>query len=131
MLRTLFVLYGAGTLGATICTAVAVLATDGGLLQAVGTTFRMHASGDVVYRRLVWGGVWALALKLPGVSKLGWIQGGFLVSLVPTAAQLLYFFPRAGSGWFGLELGWGTPIAVAVLNLVWGVLTALAASRAK
>lgn len=129
MIRNLLNAYGAGTLGAVFNGVAAWVLMASGVITMLGS--RMHPSfgKQAIYARLVWGGIFGITLLLPGINRLPWLQAGFLVSLFPTAAQLLYFFPQSGAGWFGSNLGWATPLFVLVLNLVWGVVTAFFAVR--
>ena len=72
-----------------------------------------------LYPQIVWGGLWALLFLLP-LEGRWWLRG--LVSLAPSAFQLLWVFPHeAGEGVFGLRLGALTPVFVLVTNTVWGL----------
>jgi hypothetical protein len=78
-------------------------------------------SAQWLYPRLVWGGLWGL-LFATSVLRGREFMKGFLLSLAPTAAQLLYFLPyQAHKGFFGLQLGALTPVVVLIFNLLWGL----------
>ena len=50
---------------------------------------------------------------------------GIVLSLAPSAFQLLYLFPREmGHSLFGMGLGTLTPVFVLAANALWGVATA-------
>lgn len=77
-----------------------------------------------LYPRLVWGGLWGLpyffTIRYLHLRRR-WVRKGLWFSLLPTLAQLLFFFPRfTEAGWFGLGLGAATPLFVILYNLVWG-----------
>ena len=95
-----------------------------------GTSFSVQLSPTVFYTSLVWGGICAFAYLLPGLSSLSWFQAGFMLALFPAAAELLYLLPRSGYGYFGISSGWGTPVIVIALCLIWGWIATLTASKA-
>jgi hypothetical protein len=54
-----------------------------------------------------------------------WWLRGIILSLAPSAFQLLYVFPHeAGEGMLGLRLGALTPVFVLAINAVWGLAAA-------
>jgi len=58
---------------------------------------------------------------LPLVRDAWWLRG-IILSLVPSAFQLLCMFPReTGHGYFGLGLGTLTPVFVLAANALWGL----------
>jgi hypothetical protein len=77
-----------------------------------------------LYPRIVWGGIWGLLFLLPVWQSRPLLKGA-LLSLFPTAVQLLVVFPMHHKGIGGLELGLLTPLFVLFFNWVWGVVTAL------
>ena len=61
---------------------------------------------------------------LPMVRGHWWLRG-IVLSLAPTAFQLLYLFPReSGHGLLGLGLGTLTPVFVLAANALWGLAAA-------
>ncbi len=73
-----------------------------------------------LYPRIVWGGLWGFLFMLP-LSGHWWLRG-ILLSLVPTAFQLLYVFPQeTGDGFLGLRLGTLMPAFVLAANAIWGL----------
>jgi hypothetical protein len=73
------------------------------------------------YPRIVWGGLWGFLFLLPMVRGHWWLRG-IILSLAPSAFQLLYVFPReTGEGFFGLGLGVLTPVFVLAANAIWGL----------
>lgn len=71
--------------------------------------------------RIVAGGLWGFLFLLPFVNGQWWLRG-LILSLAPSAYQLLYVYPReAGQGYFGLDLGMLTPVYIIGANALWGL----------
>jgi hypothetical protein len=124
MLTRLSLTFAAGVVGGLANSLALWLAGRLGLTQALGVALAPMLTPAWLYPRLVWGGLWAwlLLAAVPGRSP---VSRGLLVSLPPSLAQLLYFFPfRFHKGWLGLELGWLTPLLVLAFNALWGMVTA-------
>ncbi len=90
-----------------------------------------NLSAAWLYPRIVWGGIWGFLFLLPLLKSKPILKGAVL-SLAPTAMQLLYVFPvLAHKGIGGVELGLLTPLLVVLFNWVWGVVAAFAIKLAK
>jgi hypothetical protein len=126
-MRKLFAAYAAGSLGALVITLLGLFLSGFGLTVAGSTLVAPNEA--VIYRHLVWGGVFGFAFPLLGLTRLRHLHGALLLSLIPSAAQLLYLFPNNGMGWFGLSRGFMTPVVAVLLNIVWGWVTVFGASR--
>jgi hypothetical protein len=62
-----------------------------------------------------------MGLSVHAAAARWWLRG-ILLSLAPSAFQLLYVFPHeAGEGMLGLRLGALTPVFVLAMNAVWGL----------
>jgi hypothetical protein len=122
--RELSLYFSAGAIGAVANSLAAWGAGRIGLLHAVGVAIAPPLTPQWLYPRIVWGGIWGLLFILP-LAPRRWLRQGLLVSLGPTLAQLLFFFPRAGKGLLGTELGLATPLVVLVLNGIWGATASL------
>lgn len=126
MFRKLLLSFSAGTLGALVSSLTVWLFGVYGITQALGVSIVPGLSANWLYPRLVWGGLWGLLFVMPWLSGRA-IPRGLLLSLFPSAVQLLYFFPvhdHLGLG--GISLGLLTPLVVLFFNAVWGVVTAIA-----
>jgi hypothetical protein len=120
-LRKLSLVFAAGCLGGLINSFAAWLAGSRGLTQALGVNLAPHLTLQWLYPRLVWGGIWGFIFLLPILTRSP-IQRGLLLSLGPTLMQLFYFFPQhTAYGQMGMALGTLTPLAVLVLNAIWGL----------
>lgn len=124
-LRDLSLAFAAGCLGGLANSAAVWLFGAVGLTGALGVSLAPKLTAAWLYPRLVWGGLWGLLFLLP-MKGLTYSTRGLLLSLGPSAVQLLVVFPvQANKGLFGLQLGYLTPVMVFFFNAVWGVVTAL------
>lgn len=122
----LAVCFCAGLIGALFNSLLAWVAGRWGLPELL----QIHLAPDLslawLYPRLIWGGLWGLFYALSVIhprSRRHWVRKGLWVSLAPTLAQLLYFFPHSGAGYFGQSLGVLTPALIIFYNLFWGFFT--------
>jgi hypothetical protein len=123
MSRTLSLCFAAGVAGALANSFAVWIFGRAGLTSAIGVSLAPDLSAAWLYPRLVWGGLWGLLFALPLSIPRPAMQG-LVLSLAPAAAQLLFFFPRAGKGLLGLELGAATPLAVLFFDAIWGLAAA-------
>jgi hypothetical protein len=127
ILRTLLIAFAAG--------AVAALAWYGAvwiILQlGVVTIPAPRAAGllakATLYKQMVWGGIWALLLILPFLTK-HWYLRGLVLGIVATIVGFLVFLPVPITA-----LPVGIWVFALVINSIWGVVAAfifwLAADR--
>jgi hypothetical protein len=115
--------FAAGAFGALVH-AVAVWAAGAYHLTArLGIGIAPALTASWLYPRIVWGGLWGFLFLLP--LRGSWWLRGLVVSLAPSAFQLLWVFPQEGGhGLFGLGLGALTPAFVLAANAVWGLAAA-------
>ncbi len=118
MIRGLTLLFASGTFG--------------GFLEAVSFWFfgkiginalmGMPAPGwnpAMIYRPVVWGGIWGLIFVIPFLgNKIVW--RGIILSIAPTLAAWFVFIPARTPGFHGtlsmLSL-------IIILNAIWGIAT--------
>ena len=73
----------------------------------------------VIYTLGVWGGIWALLLALPWISRV-WIIRGIVIGVIATAGAIwLFKAPYLGTEF---AMAW---VYAGILNIVWGIATAL------
>lgn len=118
------VCFCAGLLAALINSIAAWLGGLWGITALFGVDMAPEFTRAWLYPRLVWGGLWGLpfffAIRYLH-QRRRWVRKGLWLSLLPTLAQLFFFFPRfTEAGWLGLGLGAATPLFVILYNLVWG-----------
>jgi len=124
-MKRVLVCYAAGCLGALVSCLVAWQSGELGIPRWAGVSLAPQLVAGWLYPRIVWGGLWGLVFMLP-LLKTRWFLKGFVLSLLPTAFQLLYLFPeKSGDGWAGLRLGLWTPAFIMVYNWVWGLVAAM------
>jgi hypothetical protein len=58
-----------------------------------GVRIAPHLAADWLYFRVVWGGLWGFLFMLPLVRGHWWLRR-IILSLGPSAFQMLYVFPR-------------------------------------
>jgi hypothetical protein len=125
----LAVCFCAGVIGALFNSLAVWAAGHWGLTSLAGVRIAPALTMDWLYPRLFWGGLWGLAYFLLVAhprSRCRWIRKGLWVSLLPTAFQLFYYFPRHTSyGSMGLALGTLTPAFILVFTAIWGLFTGL------
>lgn len=125
----LAVCFTAGLLGALVNSLVAWGFGLWGVTALAGVKLAPELTLAWLYPRLVWGGLWGLAFFFTVSSqrrRRQWVRKGLWVSLLPTAAQLFYFFPyHTPFGPMGIGLGDLTALFVLFFNFVWGFFTGL------
>jgi hypothetical protein len=99
-----------------------------GIGQKLGVKEPVSLKSPDVYRPLFWGGLWGIPFGL--LIKAVWSQlylFGLLYFLAPVLALFLFFLPRSGAGYFGLKQGPKFAVYLLLVNLPFGIITALAA----
>ncbi|MEQ8757869.1 MAG: hypothetical protein RID09_30735 [Coleofasciculus sp. G1-WW12-02] len=127
-IRQLSLYLTAGAIGALVNSLAVWIAGSIGLTTVLGAQIAPTLTPNWLYPRLTWGAIWGLLffvpLKITGNARKRIIWQGLIVSLGPTLAQLLYFFPTGSKGFLGLQLGITTPLFVIVFNAIWGIVAA-------
>jgi hypothetical protein len=115
--------FASGAFGALVNSLVVWVAGQYGLTARIGLAIAPALTASWLYPRLVWGGLWGFLFLLP--LRRSWWLRGLVVSLAPSAFQLLYIFPHVtGQGLLGLRLGAPMPVFVLAANAVWGLAAA-------
>ena len=116
--------FAAGAFGALI-NSLAVWAAGAYRLSArLGVGIAPALTADWLYPRIVWGGLWGFLFMLPLPPRRWWLRG-IVLSLAPSAFQLLYYFPHeTGHGLLGRGLGTLTPVFVLAASAIWGLAAA-------
>lgn len=124
-MKKILVCFAAGCLGALVYSLVAWQAGALGITRWAGVLMAPSLSAGSLYPKIVQGGLWGLLFVLPFLKSKPFLKGT-LLSLLPTAFQLLYLFPhKAGCGLFGVGLGMWTPAFILAYNWIWGLVTAM------
>ena len=121
--------FAAGVIGGLAVVLFGRLLFVSGITSAIGVDFPVTLESPAIYRPLFWAGLWGIPFGL--LVKAVWRRlylVGFLYFLAPVLALFLFFLPRSGAGYFGLERGGPMLTAYLVLvNLPFGIVTALVA----
>src|SRR5712664_1828883 len=120
--------FAAGVIGAVAVVLFSHALFRLGISATLGVTAPVSLKSPDIYKPLFWGGLWGLLFGL--FIKTAWNRlylVGFLYFLAPMAALFLFFLPKAGAGYFGLKMGSLFPVYLLLVNLPFGIVTALVA----
>ena len=118
----------AGVIGALAVLLFARVLFALGLSAAFGIKAPISLSPPDVYRPLFWGGLWGILFGL--FIETAWKHlylYGLLFFLAPVLALYIIFLPMSGAGYFGLQQGPLFAVYLLLVNLPFGIVTALAA----
>ena len=120
--------FAAGVIGATAVVLLSQIMFGLGISGALGVKAAVSLKSPDIYRPLFWGGLWGILFGLfvkPAWKHLYLV--GFLYVLAPLTALFLFFLPMSGAGYFGLNKGPTFTLYLLLVNLPFGIVTALAA----
>lgn len=113
--RQLTLGFGAGAFGALILALVSVVLNTLKVQTLIGLPPPPAPESylPLLYRLVVWGGIWGLLFAVPVLNRAWWLKG-IIIGVLATLAILFYFNP-----------GVTTPPVrfayVLVLNSIWGI----------
>lgn len=120
--------FAAGVIGAVAVVICSYVLFWLGLSSALGIKAPDSLKSPDIYKPLFWGGLWGLPFGL--LVKPAWKHlylFGLLYFLAPVLALFLIFLPMSGAGYFGLHQGPMFTLYLLLVNLPFGIITALAA----
>jgi len=120
--------FAAGVIGAAAVVLFSHVLFWCGLSATLGVNAPVSLKSPDIYRPLFWGGLWGALFGL--FTKTVWnrlLLVGFLYVLAPLLALFLFFLPMSGAGYFGLNRGLTFTVYLVLVNLPFGIVTALAA----
>lgn len=120
--------FAAGVIGALAVVLFSQILFGVGVSAALGVKAPVSMKSPDIYRPLFWGGLWGILFGL--FTRTAWKRlyiFGFLYVLAPLAALFLFFLPMAGAGYFGLNKGPTFTLYLLLVNLPFGIVTALTA----
>ena len=120
--------FAAGVVGAAAVVLFSHVLFQLGLSERLAVKAPVSLKSPDIYRPLFWGGLWGVLFGV--FIKSAWSSlylFGFLYVLAPLAALYLIFLPMSGAGYFGLNQGVKFTFYLLLLNLPFGIVTALAA----
>src|SRR6266853_3113849 len=120
--------FAAGVIGAAAVVVCSYVLFGLGVSGALGVKAPLPLKSPDIYKPLFWGGLWGILFGL--FVKTAWMRlylVVFLYVLAPLTALFLFFLPKAGAGFFGLNKGPMFTVYLLLVNLPFGIVTALAA----
>jgi hypothetical protein len=123
-MKNLLIFFSAGCLGALANSLAVWQFGQLGITALFDVSIAPSLTPGWLYPRIVWGGIWGLLFILPMLQSRLLLKGA-LLSILPTAVQLIVVFPMASKGMAGIELGLFTPVFVLFFNWVWGITSAM------
>lgn len=112
--------------------------TSGILVWGLGTTGVTPALGfnmvpelrlEWIGRRVFASGLWGIIFLIP-VFKNSAVLKGAALGVLPWLSSILFVFPyKMQVGFFGLEMGYGTPLWTLFFGMFWGVTGTLFLAR--
>jgi hypothetical protein len=120
--------FAAGVVGALAVVLFSQILFAMGISPFLGVKGPASLKSPDIYRPLFWGGLWGIPFGL--LIDAAWKQlylFGFLYFLAPVLALFLFFLPRSGAGYFGLRQGPKFTFYLLLVNLPFGIVTALVA----
>ena len=128
VMQRVTICFAAGVIGALAVLLFSHVLFALGLSQKLGVNEPISLKSPDVYRPLFWGGLWGIPFGI--FVKAAWTHlylFGLLYFLAPMLALFLIFLPMSGAGYFGLRKGPMFTVYLLLVNLPFGIVTALAA----
>ena len=128
VMQRVAICFASGVVGALAVVVLSYIMFAVGLSQRLAVTAPVSVQSPEIYKPLFWGGPWGIlfGLLLPAFRGHLYLFG-FLYVIAPLAALFLFFLPMAGAGAFGLKQGPLFTLYLVLVNLPFGIVTALVA----
>src|SRR6266481_10097470 len=128
MIQRMAICFAAGVVGALAVVLFSHVLFQLGLSARLGVKAPVSLKSPDIYRPLFWGGLWGIPFGLFIATAWDHLYlVGFLYVLAPLLALFLFFLPMGGAGFFGLHRGPAFTVYLLLVNLPFGIVTALAA----
>lgn len=128
VIQRVAICFAAGVIGALAVVLFSHVLFVLGLSEKLGVMAPVSLKPPDVYRPLFWGGLWGIPFGI--LIEAAWTHlylFGLLYFLAPVLALFLIFLPMSGAGYFGLRQGPMFTVYLLLVNLPFGIVTALAA----
>jgi len=128
LMQRVAICFTAGVVGALAVVLFSHLLFALGLAQQLGVKEPVSLKSPDIYKPLFWGGLWGIPFGL--LIDAAWTHlylYGFLYFLAPVLALFVFFLPMAGAGYFGLRQGPMFTLYLVLVNLPFGIITAVVA----
>jgi len=129
LIQRVAICFAAGVIGGLAVVLFSHLLFALGVSATLGVNEPVSLKSPDIYKPLFWAGLWGIPFGLLMKPLWRWLYlFGFLYFLAPVLALFLFFLPRSGAGYFGLEHGGPTlTIYLLLVNLPFGIIMALVA----
>ncbi len=119
-LKTITFLFIAGALGGFTSGVLVWICGKTGITPTLGFNFTPEMTLEWIARRSFASGIWGFIFLIPVYNHAPLIKGA-LLGIPPWLSSLFYIFPyKMHMGFFGLGLGWGTPLWTLFFGFIWG-----------
>jgi hypothetical protein len=128
LIQRVAICFAAGVIGGLAVVLSSHLLFALGLSATLGVNEPVSLKSPDIYRPLFWAGLWGIPFGL--LIKAIWRRlylFGLLYFLAPVLALFTIFLPMSGAGYFGLQRGPRFTVYLLLVNLSYGITTALAA----
>jgi hypothetical protein len=128
LIQRVAICFAAGVIGGLVVVLSSHFLFALGLSATLGVNEPVSLKSPDVYRPLFWAGLWGIPFGL--LIKAIWRRlylFGILYFLAPVLALFTIFLPMSGAGYFGLVRGPRFTVYLLLVNLPYGITTALAA----
>jgi hypothetical protein len=128
LIQRVAICFAAGVIGALAVLLFSRVLFELGISATLGVKAPIYFKSPDIYRPLFWGGLWGIPFGL--FMETAWKRlylFGLLYFLAPVLALYLIFLPMSGAGYFGLQQGPSFAVYLLLVNLPYGIITALAA----
>ena len=128
LIQRVAICFAAGVIGGLAVVLFSHLLFALGLSATLGVKEPVSLKSPDIYKPLFWAGLWGIPFGL--FIKTLWRRlylFGFLYFLAPVLALFTIFLPMSGAGYFGLQRGPRFTVYLLLVNLPYGITTALAA----
>jgi hypothetical protein len=120
--------FASGVVGALAVVIFSVVLYYTGISPQLGVGAAPNLASPGIYRPLFWGGLWGIPFGLiTWKRERHYYLIGWLYFLAPVLALYLIFAPKSGLGLFGLSKGFPFTFYLLLVNVPYGIVTALAA----
>jgi len=120
--------FAAGVVGGAAVVLFSHVLFGLGISEAFGVKTPVSLKSPDIYRPLFWGGLWGIPFGLAIAAAWRHLYlFGLLYVLAPLSALFLIFLPMGGAGFFGLHRGPLFTLYLVLVNLPFGITTAVTA----
>jgi hypothetical protein len=128
LIQRVAICFAAGVIGGLAVVFSSHLLFALGLSATLGVNEPVSLKSPDIYRPLFWAGLWGIPFGLLIKAIWRWLYlFGILYFLAPVLALFTIFLPMSGAGYFGLQRGPRFTAYLLLVNLPYGIITALAA----